>query len=348
MLIAVARLTGIALRRMSSRVALAALATGVGVASAAFLVPTSRDQALELVPEASAMPAPAPETVVEGSVHLASGRPVTGATVLLHRFEATKEIGTLTAVTAADGGFRFDALPSGPVIAYTVSTDHAGTTFRTPLLLPGAATHRADLVVAETTDDPAAVELAVDSSVFVGDDDGMRVLHIVNVTNTTDRAYTGGVRLPLLPGATGLDPRRGLDRTRLVVDDGELVSMSPLLPGATEIVYDYAVAVPRAGIRLRREIAHPTRTYALLSAGGLEIRASGFRDAGRVRIGGGRSYRQLERRGLTRGDVVEASIAPRQGGGALVRTGVVLGVVMVAIAAVLWPLVRRRPRTTAA
>lgn len=338
----VLRLAGVTLRRMPAVVAAASVLTGMAVAASG--VPLRRPPQSPSPPRAASS-TQAPEApgqgAITGSIRRPGGPGIAEAGVALHRFDGLEEVETRDATTGPDGAFVFGGLPIGPRIAYTVTTDYGGTTFRSGLQIldPHAPERDVELVVAETVADPAVLSVGVDSTVLVGEERGVEVVQILNVHNSSERAFVGQLRMPLLPRASGLDPRKGLDRTRLSLESGDLVSSAPILPGTTEVIYTYNVPMPPDGLTARRTFSYPTKRFALLVGDRLDVEAPALRGAGRVKLGE-RSYVSYRKSGLRSGSTIRATV--RRTENSTARTAGVAAAALIALGAVAYPIVRRR------
>jgi hypothetical protein len=353
-----ARLTGLALPRMPRTVGALVVAGGLAVATLGVALPRVSEPAaapsvtLQPEPSGEAQATPAAVGSITGRVLDARDRPLPGREVVLRRFRGTEQELTQSIATDAQGGFRFGGLPIGPTIAHTVTTDFSGTTFRSDLIVlePHARETRADLRVAPPTTDPSVIRVVVDSTTLVGDERAGQVLQILRVRNGSRKAYTPGLRLPLLEGASGFEARTGVDRTRLRLDDdGRLVSIAPVLPGLTEVVYTYVVPVPRSGLAVRRTFDVPTRRFELLIGGALRAtRTPDLRPQGEVRVPRADQAGTLMRYAasdLRAGASREATVVA-DAGGDTVRTAVIAGGVIAAVLVVVVPLLRRRRRSS--
>lgn len=342
----VLRLATPALARMPRRVAAAAVLGGVVVAALGFVLEPEGEEPPEPTIALDPIASPDPHTAdvlttdVNGVVRTADGEGVAATEVMLHRFERTDEVDRLETTTDEHGQFSFGDLEVGPQVAYIVDTTYEETVFSSGLLLPGAH-GRVELVVAPPTQDESVVRVDVDSTVLVGDEEGIQVVHILALRNTSDEAFVGELRLPLLPGASGLVPRRGLDRTKLSVTGDDLVSFAPLLPGETEVVYEYGL--PPRDTDPNRRLLYPTERLEVLVAGELQVDAGRLRQTGDVRLGAtgtAREFRRYSASGLESGDEVE--LAVRVGGRGLLEIVLIVAGVVIALAIVLVGLVRRR------
>lgn len=351
------RLSGLGLLRMPRLVGAAVLAVGVAVGALGFVLP--RLEGTGPAPEARIPLQPAePDTTppaeepsrsgsVTGVVRTASGEELEDATVTLRRFRRTEEVETTDTTTDTDGSFAFTEVESAPDVAYTVETEYREARFASDLLFggPHGAGDEVELIVARPTEDTDVLSVDVDSTVLVGDAEGIQVVQIAGFENASDRAYVGPLRLPVLDGAAGLVPRRGIVRTRLSVGSTELVSRAPLLPGRTEIVYEYGLPAPAESRTIERRVRYPTGRLDLLVAGELAVRdPAGLTDEGEVRLGATgeeRPYRRYSATDLEPGDTMTPAVGIGAGDEAL---GVVLiGLAALAAVALLgFPLLRRR------
>ncbi|HVE92227.1 MAG TPA: carboxypeptidase-like regulatory domain-containing protein [Actinomycetota bacterium] len=341
------RLTGPWLSRMPA--VIAGIAVGLGAAVAASGVVASRPAVPAIQLTERATPAPAPLAALQGTVRTAAGAPVAATKVVLRRFVRTEPNGQAEATTGPAGEFAFPGLEASPSAAYRVVTDFSGTTFGSDVIVlpPVGEPDRVDLVVAETTPDAAALSVQVDSTVLFGDAKGVQVLQVLGVRNSGDRAFTGGLRLPLLPEAHSFQPRKGIDRTTLTFDHDGLMTTAPVLPGETEIVYMYAVPAPTKPLRLERSVSLPTSRLELLWTGELDVRSPGLRPEGPVRVGGeagGRRFSRMRKSGVNADEGIRATVRAGAGRDRL-RPAAVAGGVAVAIGVLLFPLLRRRRGT---
>jgi hypothetical protein len=201
------------------------------------------------------------------------------------------------------------------------------------------------ITVAPTTPSPARIEVHAASLALVGDARGVQAVYAATLTNNGDRAYVGGVPMPVLSGAMAVEPRSGTDRAQLAVQDGTLFSSTPVLPGSTPLSFTYVAPMPQKGVDTSIETTFPTSRFDLLLSGKLGVSARKHAD-GTIRLGG-RTYHRYTWRDLKPGDVISArvfvaSAVPMLRAGAIALGGA-LAVLIVA-----FPLLRRRRRAPAA
>ncbi|HVL81027.1 MAG TPA: carboxypeptidase-like regulatory domain-containing protein, partial [Actinomycetota bacterium] len=348
-----ARLTSVALRAMPFWLAALSVGAGAAVATAGLVAsagqpapaPAGPTPGLTLEPAGTPPPDPTPQPAdgrIAGTVRTAQGTPAAGTAVTLTRFEATTEAERRETTTADDGRYTFEGLPTGPTDAYVVSAAYEQATFPSDVLVLDAERDRTvDLTVAAVTTDDSVVRVELDSTLLTVVPAGLDVLQILNVLVDGEAAFTGGLRLPILEGASGFEPRRGLSRQLLRFDDQDrLTSDAPVLPGRTEIVYGYTLPRPAERSTIVRQPDHPTDRLELLWAGDVTVDAPSLEAAGEVSVGGVNAKRYTGR-DLEPGERVEVALT-FEGPAGWPRTALVVGGVVVALALLLFPLVRRR------
>jgi hypothetical protein len=162
--------------------------------------------------------------------------------------------------------------------------------------------------------------------------------------NNGKRAYVGGLRLPLLSGATSIQEGAGLDRRYLALGGNEMTSSAPILPGRHDLTYTYIVQMARDGIEVGHRTQVPTDRYELLVGDGLRLHADGLRDDGEVKLGPRgeqRTYHRYVIRDLKDGDRFDARLTVGSPSNVLRIGGLAIAVVL-ALAVVFGPMLRRR------
>jgi len=337
----VVRVTHAAFLTMPRAVAFVILATGAVVVAFGALLPhfvRARQQptiALQREPT-DALPEPVPNGDLRGSVRSVKGDPVPGAKVVL--YSSTKKPSTTS--SAPDGSYAFHNVAIGG--PYRVAVSYGGGLFAKVVLVPSPPVQ---ITVAPVTTSPATVTATAASLAVVGDTRGVQAVYAATLENASDKAYTGGVPLPVLPGAMAVEPRSGTDQSQLAVQDGTLFSSAPVLPGSTSISYTYVAPMPEGGVDATTDVTFPTTRFDLLVAGGVNAKTHGHAN-GTVRLGG-RTYRRYTWRDLKAGDAVPARVAVSSPV-PLLRTGAIAAGGVLAAIIVLFPLLRRRRRAPAA
>lgn len=222
----------------------------------------------------AAAPVWAGEGTIQGRVENAStGRPVEGATVVLHVFSEMKEEVLGETTTGADGAFQF-SVDYDENKVFWVHTEYSGVRYVSDLLRlsdeePNAM---ATLQVYETTDDPAGVQITRGHLIVEFVEGAVHVSELYVVGNMGHATYVGDVE-----GRT-LQFLLPMDAMDVMVDDqppGEefvregdvLWGTAPVPPGpavAQHIVSYLLPYSPDAGLELVREYAYPVEQVNLM------------------------------------------------------------------------------------
>ena len=338
---------------MPRRVASIALAAGIAVVGfgVVLIAIGPPDDAPAVMPRATLAPAADDGaddsgTGVRGTVATRDGDAADGIKVTLVPLFMESGVDPLRTTTDADGRFAFDDVVVDPGSPWIAEATFDGSRFPSAVLrAPRTKDRPLQIVVAPTTKKAKDVEIEVESVAIVGDKTGGQAVHAFTVVNRGDRAYVGGLRLPLLKGATAIQEGAGLDRRYLDLGTDEMTSRAPVLPGRHDLTYTYIVQMSQRGITVDRRTHLPTGRYEVLVGDGLMLDApASLRDDGDVTLGprgDQRTYHRYVARDLDQGDRVGARVVVASGSGALRVGGFVLAALL-AIALVIAPVLRRR------
>lgn len=331
--------------------ALAATITVAGLLVGTFAVYVSRAGLTDnagrqpVVSLAPALDGPVPAQL--GDVHVTvrtrSG-PVPDASVTLEsRFAIDETPKKLAGRTDANGRVTFAKVDISPGSPWIAVAHYAGRDFPSTLLRSARST---TIEAAPVMFDPKRITVGASSTAIVGDTSGMQVVQAMTLVNHSSRAFAGGLSFPLLSGATAIDPRTGLDRAFLTLDNrNQMVSSAPVLPGSHEFTYTYVAPVGRTGAAFRLDVSYGTNRYDVLVGGKLDLRPQGkLRRNGKVTLGG-RTYLRYTARHLAAGQHVTGRIALRKP--SHVPTVAILVVaIALALAIIALPLLRRRRQSS--
>ena len=221
---------------MPLRVAAIALVSGVAVVAfgiALIAIGPPSDDTTTAMPRATLDPSTADDdragvtgTGVRGTVVGRDGDPVDGVTVTLVPLFMEKGVDPIRATTDDHGRFAFDDVAVDPGSPWVAEATFDGARFPSEVLRAPRG-----------KDDPGATRSSPNDeegegprrsrssrSPIVGDKTGGQAVHALTVVNHGDRAYVGGLRLPLLPGATAIQEGTGLDRRYLALGDDAMTS----------------------------------------------------------------------------------------------------------------------------
>jgi hypothetical protein len=352
----VLRLLGTGFRSMPRGVAALTILLGAGVAAFGVVEPglytrPAELPSAELVPSVTLQPVRPDRATkrneVNGIVWGGPGtRVISDVRVELVPLFDDPRVKRRTATTDGEGRFVFTDVEVTPGTPYVLDARFDGARFPSDVLrFPTSLDAPVIIVVAPTTKRADDLVLDVESIALVGDAKGLQAVHALTVRNRSDRAYVGRLRLPLLPGATAIDPRKGLDRRLLELQGSELVSRAPIVPGRHDITYTYVAPMPSRGLAVHHRAAYPTRRFELLVGGELTGRKTDGESSWKpVDIGSRgqeRTYQRYEARDLEARETIAFAVSVKRGRPALRVAGLVAaGIVVVAIFAL--PFVRRR------
>ncbi len=281
---------------------------------------------------------------IHGVVLGSKGKPAAGVRVDLTPLFEDENAKKHSTETDDKGRFTFADVAVTPGTPFVADARFDDARFPSGVLrAPTEAGEPVRIVVAETTKNARDVAFGVESVALVGDEKGIQAVHAVTVRNKGDRAFVGTLRLPLLDGANAIDPAQGLDRRDLELDDGELLSRTPIAPGRHDITYTYVASTPRDGLDVIHRVLYPTERFELLVGGELEAaRFEGVAEAGDVRISE-RDYTRYEAHDLEPRAAIELLVTVK-GGSALLRNAGMGAAATAAVAILAFPLVRRSRR----
>jgi hypothetical protein len=339
---------------MPRRVAQIVLAAGLAVVAFGIVLISlgPRDDEPSAMPRATLEPATpdAPDDAdargVRGTVVTRDGDAADGVKVTLVPLFMEDGVDPLRTVTDDDGDFAFDDVVVDPGSPWIAEATFDGARFGSEALrAPRGKDEPLRIVVAPTTKNVKDVRVDIESIAIVGDKSGGQAVHAVTVRNESDRAYVGGLRLPLLPGATAIQEGTGLDRRYLELGNGEMTSRAPVLPGRHDLTYTYIVQMSERGLAISHRTQLPTQRYEVLVGDGLSLSArGGLRDDGDVKLGPReqqRTYHRYIARDLDADDRIDARVAVATGTGAL-RIGGFIAAALLAILVIVAPMLRRR------
>lgn len=340
---------------MPRSVAIVSLVSGLAVVAfgvALIAIGPPSDETSAAMPRATLAPRidddtdpPSTTRGIRGTVSDTDDDPVEGVDITLVPLFMEDGVDPMKTTTDDDGRFSFDVdvNPGSPWVAEATFDD---ARFPSDVLrAPRGKDDPVELVVARTTEEADDIEISAESLAVVGDKTGGQALHALTVVNSGERAYVGGLRLPLLKGATAIREGSGLDRRHLRLGSDEMTSVAPILPGRHDLTYTYIVQMARDGIAVTHRAHVDTARYELLVGEGLSLRADrSMRDDGEVTLGtrdAQRTYHRYVAQDLAAGDRLAARVTLATSPSAVRIAGFAIAG-LVALLVIAAPLLRRR------
>jgi hypothetical protein len=256
--------------------------------------------------------------IIEGQVvnATANGGPVEGLTVTLHILADMEEQPPQTAITDAEGQFRFEGLITEANHVYTLRLDYQGVEYGSDLLPfgEGETTLSVPIQVYEATESAEVVSIER-AHIFVDfEGDKLLVGEMYIFSNSSDRIYIGAeevaegqrgtLHLFLPPGAEGLTFEGGELGQRFFETDGGFVDTWSLPPGQASgrLILSYSLPYDPSGYDLTREIPYPLKALNVLVADvGVDVTSDRLSLEG-SRGMQGQSYLNLSGQNLNKGE----------------------------------------------
>jgi hypothetical protein len=342
------RLVRVAFAPMPRVVAVCSAVVGIVVCGFAVFVgvvkvPAAAPTTEPVVTLSPAFSGPAPEQL--GTVHVqvrtVSG-PVAGIPVSLEsRFAADAAPQKVNQTTDTSGNVTFANVNINPGSPWVAVAHYDGRDFTSSLLRSGRSI---TLDVANVTFDPKRLHVDASSIAIVGDKDGIEAVQAMTIVNRSDEAFAGGLSLPLLNDATAVDPRVGLDRNALTLDqNNQIVSSTPVMSGSHEVTYTYIAPMGRDGSPFRMSIFYPTSRVDVLIGNTLVFTPKGaLRSNGKVTLAGRTYHRYTATRLHARQHLTGQIAVPKPSHAP--EIALLILAILIALGIVLLPLFRRRRR----
>ncbi len=207
--------------------------------------------------------------VLKGEAH----QPASGVSVSLHIVKGTEELPGKTAVSNANGEYRFDGLSANSDLSYFVSTEYEGAFYTEGPVEPaqnGVASQ--DLVIYDVGRDVAAVRVTNHHIIVERKPDHLAITEILVFENSGKTAYLGtglnhaenaGIRLGLPASVKQFQAGMGGDAQTVRVQGRDLASLRPIPPGTRPFSFTYEV--PLSGrMDLSHRLYFPTAKFVVL------------------------------------------------------------------------------------
>ena len=281
-------------------------------------------------------------------INAASQRPLSGIEVsLLRASDDQANVRTTRQTTDAEGRYSFRRLPAGS--SYALEATYDGGLFVGETIELGRGERRnLDLEVWPTTSDPQVISIRRDDIFLVQGEQGVGVLESVVVVNHGDRAYVGrgtkldgteedaptlGFSLPRAARDARVDiVDSEIDRLYAVPSDFGFAATVAIPPGETTTTFTYLVEGSGGSYDITRTALYPIAEVNVYTAQPLAIEAGLFERDGEINRG--RRYtRWTTPESFAAGDPVSVLAVAQHSSRTPLYTGVVLGLVAIALLA---------------
>ncbi|MPZ13649.1 MAG: hypothetical protein GEU73_04375 [Chloroflexi bacterium] len=177
-----------------------------------------------------------------------------------------------------DGRYRVDGISRMDGATYVVAADYSETTYVEPVELTGeeSVVSKGLTIYESVSTDPglrfeqsAVVISSVDATLKT-----VRVLEIHSIVNPTDRTFVPHVEIggpaglllfPLPAHASDLTAEFGLEPSQMQQIDLGFASLSPVIPGRTEMAFSYLFPYSGSDYQIDRSIRYPIDALRVLA-----------------------------------------------------------------------------------
>jgi mono/diheme cytochrome c family protein len=269
---------------------------------------------------------------------------------------ALSEFLTRTVPLAADGSYRFDALPFDKAnSAYLVTVVYDGVEYRSGALVKDAANLALDLPITiyEATTDPSVISLDALRLAIQPNGDTLSIIQVMIFSNSSDHVFVtadpvaggrrGSVSFRVPPAAYNIQFEQGSIGGRYVAADGRIYDTQYVLPGQQSHTIALAYLLPYKGdIGLPLPLDYQAGLVAVMAPPSLNISGDGL-SPGQPMQFQGTTFQTYEAHGVsTESSLVVAVSAPLTGTGLLrVILSALLGVIAIG-GAIYWLIYERR------
>jgi hypothetical protein len=232
--------------------------------------------------------------VVSGS---AGGVLPEGTVAQLHIIDANLNEELFEQPLTANGSYTFSDVTIRPDRGYVVTVDHGEGFFASEMIFgdPNVTEHNLNITVYDRTADHSVLRLDAMTSQFDANENGVRVVQLMQFSNTTDQMYIndGGegrsysVEITL-PENAQLDTEANDMRRMFVSDDGRTISdTQPVLPNEPHIVHIVYTLPGSQTVSLDQPLDYALngRLEAYARAGQVDLEVSGMELLGNNQMG---------------------------------------------------------------
>ncbi|MBM2824490.1 MAG: hypothetical protein HW402_154 [Dehalococcoidales bacterium] len=266
------------------------------------------------------------------------------------------EISSATNKTQSDGRFSFDKLVTEPGYSYEITVTYQEGDYSSEALSFAAneTAKSVEIVVYDSTTSSEAIRVDAAHTVIYAGQEGLEIMEVYLVSNNSDRTYIGSgeittlgrrktLDLPLPQGAKELQYFGELMGCCVVDNQEGFSDTMSIQPGSKEIAYSYKIDQVSGKFTLSRTVANPMASYALLITGeGIKVESDRLVAKGPVDING-TTFNQFSGADFAPGEVISASLSSSAASSHAVTLWVILPLAILAGAAGLVYMLRKRP-----
>ncbi len=255
-------------------------------------------------------------------------------------------------VTDREGTFGFKELPVEPEISFVAVVDYRSVKYFSSRVRLDSESPIGELPIQvfEKSADPSTLTISSRHLIIKGFDGGLRVQEMIFLKNKASYTYVSedpsALRFHLPAGTSNLGTGSHLNKEDVAVDANSILISSPVRPDGQEITYRYDLAGKSGTHRLEYRVDYPTEQFdVFLSVTGANLRGENLERSEEITIEGF-DFQRLTGQDLDAGTAVTLNIdMPVRRGGYSVQIWLILGALFMAIAALIFPFLRRQRET---
>jgi hypothetical protein len=276
----------------------------------------------------------------------AGGSGTGGTTVMLVSFgrKEQKPLGQRTTQGDANGHYSFSGLDRDPNIVYITLARYQDVNYPTdqPFQLQDQPTQQSDIAVYDSTTTDDALQLDSLNLLVLGADQGtlqfMEMGALINSSDRTfvtanpqDQALANAVKLPLPPGALGVQMQTGFNTQDVTTGMGGIQVTSPVPPGRHQFALSFQVPYTGSSADLSLQIPYQAASLSVyVPDTGLKLDTSSLTSAGPAQFGG-QTYALYSRSNVAKSTMIASQLTGLGGGNGIGPTQlgfISLGVVL--------------------
>ena len=283
-------------------------------------------------------------------------RPASQLEVMLFAVSADKIESVQKTLTDREGTFVFPEQSIEPELSFTAAVDYQGVRYFSSTIRLGPESPSGELAIRvfDKSTDPSTLRISSHHLIIEGSERDLSIKEMIFIKNEALYTYvsedTPALRFHLPSGASNLSIGGLLNEEEIKVEADAILISSPVRPDGQEITYRYDLM--QAGSRLMAAGSHqlqyilgyPTEQFdVFLSVPGASLTSENLANDEAITIKEIR-YQRLTGQDLAAGAVLTLNIKMSgRGVEYSVQIALILGALFIAVAALAFPFLRRRP-----